>query len=29
MDGQEHYSTEIQASKLTIIDDEDAFPCEM
>ena len=29
MDGQEHYSTEIQANKLTIIDDDDAFPCEM
>ena len=29
MDGQEHYSTEIQANKLNIIDDDDAFPCEM
>ena len=29
MDGQDHYSTEIQANKLAILDDEDDFPCQM
>ena len=28
-DGVEHNSTEIIANRMTIIDDDDAFPCEM
>lgn len=28
-DGQEHYSTEVIANKLTIIEDDDVFSCEM
>ena len=28
-DGLEHNSTEIIANRLTIIDDDDVFPCEM
>ena len=29
VDGQDHYSTEILANKLTIIEDDDFFSCEM
>ena len=28
-DGMEHYSTEILANRLVILDDEDDLPCEM